>query len=172
MNEQTVNSKTIAALHRNENVATALAEKLNERMTGANFVTISKLSERPLGKSIGSLGFPQHIGTDEPLTLHSMNTNYADTPEERKAQWDKINDPTTPVDELKAIFSTHKSFKVIPLDCAGAAQLDYAKELVNFCKAGDTKEDGSEPTEVEVLKARLKAVTAQRDIAESVSALS
>ena len=62
MNEQTVNSKTIAALHRNENVATALAEKLNERMTGANFVTISKLSERPLGKSIGSLGFPQHIG--------------------------------------------------------------------------------------------------------------
>ena len=96
----------------------------------------------------------------------------ADTPEERKAQWDKINDPTTPVDELKAIFSTHKSFKVIPLDCAGAAQLDYAKELVNFCKAGDTKEDGSEPTEVEVLKARLKAVTAQRDIAESVSALS
>lgn len=97
-------AKHIAIVAATAALASAMESVLAPKMTGYTFSHVKRISERPAGASIASLGLPSFVPGNDGITVHSFGSRIIDnaTPEQRSKQWETLRSATASVEEVLA----------------------------------------------------------------------
>ena len=133
-------TKTVAILARTKPLASAIAKHLGARMAGASFVNITRMGDLPTDAGeviLAGIGLPNRIPGNEKRSVISLNTQYHDNDQERKAQWEMVNGEDSDVEEIGKALSGQDCYTVIPAGAAGDAKHEYADVSMAYMDEGD-----------------------------------
>lgn len=105
---------TIAVLASTAALAAAMQTSLEKRYSDAEFVTIKKLSERPAGATVASLGIPSFVPGQDGLNVLSFGSRIIEgaTPDQRSHQWTTLRDPSATTEEVLAELGNWSEYKI------------------------------------------------------------
>ena len=105
----------IAVLAATAGLAAAMQASLEKRYTDAEFVHIKKLSERPAGSTVASLGIPSFVPGQDGLKVLSFGSRILEgaTPQERSHQWTTLRDPSATTEEVLAELGNWSEYTIL-----------------------------------------------------------
>lgn len=117
----------VAIIASTEALAEAMKSLLAPKMKNHTFSRIAKISERPDGAAIASLGLPPFVPGNEGVTILSFGSRIDNnaTPDSRKAQWAILRNPEASVEDVLAELGRVEEYSVLP----GAAVKDLTIAL-------------------------------------------
>lgn len=108
-------TKRIAVLHKHTNMASAMIALLTPRLQGVTYRIVSRVDDVQPGEAVASIGIPLYLSPIGQVEVISINTRYTADDIARAAQREKINNPSTPMEELLPELGTSESLLVIPM---------------------------------------------------------
>lgn len=108
-------SKHVAIIARNTPLAQAMESVLTNRLKGYTFSRVTKLSDRPEGSEIASLGIPNFIPGNGGVIVHAFNTRFLEnaTQEERAEQWDTVNSEESSPEAILAELAGFRDYTIL-----------------------------------------------------------
>lgn len=105
----------VAILAATAALAAAMESALSEKLKGYSFSRITRISDRPAGSSIASLGLPNFIPGNDGLVVHAFGTKYMDnaSASERAAQWDVVRNEASTAEEVLAELSGFRDYTIL-----------------------------------------------------------
>ncbi len=105
---------TIAILATTTVLASAMQASLEKRFPNAEFKHITKLSDRPSGAQVASLGLPSFVPGSESVKILSFGSRIIQdaTKEQRSNQWDVLRNPTASVEDVLAELGNFEEYTV------------------------------------------------------------
>jgi hypothetical protein len=108
-------SRHVAIIAQTAALAAAMETALSEKLKGYTFGRVNKISERPAGASIASLGIPNFIPGTDGLVVHAFGTKFMDnaTKSERDAQWDIVRNEASTPEQVLAELSGFRDYTIL-----------------------------------------------------------
>ena len=105
----------VAIIAQTAALAAAMESALAEKLKGYTFGRVNKISDRPAGAHIASLGLPNFIPGNDGVVVHAFGTKFLDnaTASERAAQWDVVRGETSTPEEILAELSGFRDYTIL-----------------------------------------------------------
>ena len=107
-------TQTIAILASTAALTSAMEASLVKRYPDATFTPIKKLTERPSGSIVASLGLPSFVPGSEGVKVLSFGSRILEnaTPAERSHQWTVLRDPKATVEDVVAELGNYEEYRI------------------------------------------------------------
>lgn len=135
-------AKHVAILATTAALAAAMESALSAKLKGHTFGRINKLSERPAGSSVASLGIPNFIPGNDGIVIHAFGTKYLDnaSASERSAQWDVVRDEASTPEQVLEELSSFRDYTILSQSAVVETKLALADVKLQIAEA-ETPED-------------------------------
>ena len=135
-------AKHVAIVARTTPLALAMEAVLTKRLKGYTFARVSKISDRPAGSEIASLGLPNFIPGNDGVIVHAFNTRFLEnaTQDERSAQWDTVNDEDSSPEEILAELAGFRDYTILSQSKVVETKLALADIKLEIAQAESLEE--------------------------------
>lgn len=135
-------TNTIAVVARTPALGEAIKAHMAAKNPGVKFVVVQKIGDAPAGSEIASRGLPQFVPGVEGVKVHNVGIRMLErdaTPEQRRAQWDKIQAPDATVEDILPELGYVEEMLVLP-----AKAYAEAKQQVTECRLNISEAESDE----------------------------
>lgn len=134
--------RQVAILAATAALAEAFQSVLTNQMKGATFTHIKKLSDRPDGAILASLGLPSFVPGNSGVQIISFGGKFQDNPtdESKKAQWEVLRGKDSSSEQIIAELGAPQTYTVLPGKVVTEAKLAIAEAKVDIAEAETPEE--------------------------------
>ena len=132
----------IAVLASSSALALVMASSVQAKFPNANVTIIDKISERPIGAEIASLGIPSYIPGTENVVVHNFGSKIKQnaTPQERSHQWEVLRDAKSTEEQVANELGDFRTVKIVNDSTLKQTQIDFADVRVAVALATTDEE--------------------------------
>jgi len=134
--------QNIAVLASSSALALVMASSVQAKFPNANVTIIDKVSDRPIGAEIASLGIPSYIPGTENVVVHNFGSKIKQnaTPAERSHQWEVLRDKEATEEQVAEQLGDFRTVKIVNDSTLKQTQLDFADVRIAVALA-ETEEE-------------------------------
>jgi hypothetical protein len=120
--------QNIAVLAGTSALALAMTSRLEARFPNANVIVIDKISDRPVGAEVASLGIPSYIPGTEKVTVHNFGSKIKQnaTPQERSHQWEVLRNRDSSEEEVAQELGDFRTVQIMNENELQQIKLDFS----------------------------------------------
>ncbi len=132
---------TIAILATTAALAAAMQASLEKRYPNADFVHISRLTDRPANAQVASLGLPSFVPGSDGVKILSFGSKIIQdaTKEQRAHQWTVLRDPNATTEAVLAELGNWQEYTILQGESIANAKSTIADIKLALVETEDTE---------------------------------